>query len=268
MDSQHRHELQQNELGKLTNQALPFLEKYGMQLVIALAAVVVVGAGAAWWYGESNISTAASWTQLEGTLFQSNPSADDFASVADKHPGSVAAAWAKLKEADDYLKSGMQAVFTDREAALADLKKAQEGYQKLDAGGAGIIPDVRERALFGLARCLETMSDGKSDAAIDAYRRLIEQFPDSMFRTIAQNRIKELESPEAREFYAWFHEQKPKPKDVQPFPFRKPAGGEGATKRSDDKSESNEGSASGGSSGSPPESDQKPSESPGDSPAP
>jgi tetratricopeptide (TPR) repeat protein len=223
MDSQHRHELQQNELGKLANQALPFLERYGMHLVVALAAAVVGGIGAAWWYGQASASTAESWTQLESALFQQNPSADDFASVADKHPRSPAAAWAKLKEADDYFRSGMQAVYSDKEAALADLKKAQESYQKLEAGGADRIPDdVRERALFGLGRCLEALSDGNTAAAIDVYRRLIDQFPDTMFKGIALDRIKALESEDAKDFYAWFHQQSPKPRDVQPLPFKKP----------------------------------------------
>lgn len=223
MDSHHRHELQQNDLGKITNQALPFFEKYGMQLAIGLAAIAVIVIGGAWWYSESSVTTADSWTLLDYAVHKNTPSADDFANVVDKHPGTTAAAWAKLKEAEDYLKSGMAAAFTNRDASQADLKKAQDAFQKLEAGGPGISPDIRERALFGLARCLESTSDGNTEDAIKAYSRLSTDFPQGMFKGIAQDRIKTLESADAKAFYAWFHQQKPEPKDPHRFPIKNPS---------------------------------------------
>ena len=223
MDSQHRHELQQNDLGKIANRAMPFFEKYGLKIMIGLAVVVVVGIVAAVWFSESAATAAASWAQLDAAVHEPNPSADEYATVGDKYPGTEAAAWGTLKEADDYLKAGMQAVYTDRKAALVELDKARETYEKLEKGGPGVVPDVRERGLYGLARCLETMSDGNTEDAIKFYSRLINEFPDSMFKQIAEDRIQDLESPATKDFYAWFHAQNPSPQAPVISPLKPPA---------------------------------------------
>jgi predicted negative regulator of RcsB-dependent stress response len=220
MDSQHRHELQQNDLRKIANRALPFFEKYGLQIVIGLAVIVAVGIVAGFWYGYAAESTAKSWSLLDAAVNQQNPSADEFAAVADKYPGTEAAAWGTLKAADDYLKSGMQAVYTDRKAALVELEKAKETYQKLESPETPA--DIRERALYGLARCLETMSDGNTEDAIKVYSRLLNEFPDSMFKQIAEARIKDLESSTTKDFYAWFHAQNPSPEAPVITPLKKP----------------------------------------------
>lgn len=235
MDSRHRHELQQNDLGKITNEALPFFEKHGMSIVVGLLVAVVLGGIAAFWFSESSTSVSESWTQLDQALHKSNPLASDFADVADKYPGSAASAWAKLKTAEDYLKSGMQAAFSDHEASVADLKKAQEAFQNLESAGTEVSPDIRERALFGLARCLESTSDGNTDDAIKVYSRLVTDFPESMFKSIAQQRIKVLETSASKEFYTWFHQQKPEPQEPMPFPSDQPE-----TKSSEDAVNPNE----------------------------
>lgn len=224
MDSQHRHELQQNDLRKLTTKAVPFVEKYGWQIIGALVAVAVIFAVSAYWFSESTASTAESWAQFDRVLHQPNADAGDFAELAEKHPGSAAAAWARLKEADDLLKSGLREAFTNRDVSQSELKSGLEAYQKLADGGKGVTPEIRERALFGLARCQEAMSDGKVDDAVATYQRLLKDFPQTIFQSIANERIKALESPQAKDFYAWFQQQKPQPKDPHQFPFKKPAG--------------------------------------------
>ncbi|MFO0916860.1 MAG: tetratricopeptide repeat protein [Planctomycetaceae bacterium] len=210
MDSQHRHELQQNDLRKLTNKSLPFVKEYGTPLLVAIGLLTVALVGGGWWFTSGQTSSAESWTQLDAALQKENASADDFASVIDRHPHSGAAHWAQLIEADGYLKSGLQYLFTDREAALTDLKKAQSAFERLAGGGSGIVSDIRERALFGLARCLEATSGGETQAAADAYRRLDKEFPNSMYHTLATERIAALEKPVTKEFYAWFQQQNPK----------------------------------------------------------
>ncbi len=228
MDSQHRHELHQNDLRKLTNRTLPFFKRYGTQLLVAIGLLTVAFIGGSWWYATGKTSSAESWTQLDATLMKENPSADDYARLADKFSKSEAAQWAQLMEADDYLKSGLQYLFTDREAALADLKKSQAVFERLASGGSSVVSDIRERALFGLARCLESTSGSETQGAADAYRRLVKEFPNSMYVTLANERIAILEKPGTKEFYAWFQQQNPKPRNPLEFPFRKPADGEEA----------------------------------------
>ncbi len=280
MDSQHRHELQQNDLRKITNRTLPFFEKYGLQVASGVAVAVALGIGAVWWYSQSTLSSSDGWTQLDQALHKQDASAADFAGVNDQHPGSTAAAWANLKAAEDHLKHGMKAAFSDRDASLADLKKAQASFQKLEGGGTRIAPEIRERALFGLARCLESLSDGNNDEAIKVYSRLNAEFPQGMFKGMAEDRIKTLASPEAKDFYAWFHQQKPQPKDPHPFPGVKssdsstddPDGAEETMDVTDPPADSETEAPADSSdktkSDDAPESSEKPSETPGSSESP
>lgn len=221
MDSQHRHELQQNDLGKLTNKAVPFFQQYGYHVVGGIGAVVLAWVIGVYWYQSSTASTAESWVQFDRVLHQPNSSAGDFAAIAEKRPGSSVAAWSRLKEADDFLKSGLQLAFSNRESSQSNLKSAQEAYQKLAAGGPGIIPEVKERALFGLARCLEAVSDGSGDDAVKTYALLLKEFPDSIFASIVNERIKALETTQSKDFYAWFQQQKLEPKDPRDIPVKK-----------------------------------------------
>jgi hypothetical protein len=222
MDAQHRHELHQNDLRKLTNQALPFFERHGWQIIAAVAVVGVALVGGGVWYSLNSTANAQAWVQFDRVLHEQNPSSGDFADVAEKYPGTAIAGWSRLKEADDLLKSGLETVFTNKAASQGDLKAARDVYEKLVDGGAGVAPDVRERALFGLARTLETMSDGDTDAAAKTYARLVSEFKDSIFADLARDRIAALESGDAKDFYAWFHAQEIKPKERPVNPFKEP----------------------------------------------
>ncbi|HAH45382.1 MAG TPA: hypothetical protein DCM07_11120, partial [Planctomycetaceae bacterium] len=93
--------------------------------------------------------------------------------------------------------------------------------------------EIRERALFGLARTEDTMSDGDLKAATELYKKLIQEFPDSIFRKLAEQRVKveegekvaALEQKSTQSFYKWFHAQSPKPGDRQQPGFNMPLPG-------------------------------------------
>lgn len=225
MDSQHRHELHQNDLGKLTNQAVPFFEQHAWQILGGLVAVAAAIGIGAFFYTQNLATKTDSWTQLDKVLHQPNSSAGDYAAIADKHPGTSAAAWARLKEAEEYLKSGFEALYTNKELSQSEFKSAQEALLKLSRGEGGVPPDVKERALYDLARCTEALSDGSTDDALNAYKQLTREFPKTIFRTFAEERINALDSAGSKEFYAWFSQQKPKPADPhRGLGFRPPDG--------------------------------------------
>jgi hypothetical protein len=205
MKSEHRHELQTHELQKLTVRARPFLEVYGKILLGLAAALVVAVLVGIWWVSSSRAQGSVAWTQLLEAR-----SAEDFASVADKHPGTPAASWAKLRAAEMHLESGVQLLFTNREAGLADLKAARESFEAL-VGQASLPQEIRERALFGLGRTLESLSTGDTGEAVAVYQRLVNEFPNSMFAGVTKRRIETLETGGAKEFYDWFAQQNPKP---------------------------------------------------------
>ncbi len=111
-----------------------------------------------------------------------------------------------------YIK-GIQLYFTDRPSGVDELKLAREAFEAvLNSDKATDV--MRERALFGLARCKETTADGNTQDALTAYDNLLREFPNSIYKDDVEQRIKILNTEDAQEFYAWFSKQTtPKPED-------------------------------------------------------
>ncbi len=206
----HPDLLQKTELGKLVQSTGNVLEKYASIIVAVVCTVLVVAAGGIWWARQSTETSSAAWALLE-----SAESVDDFGNISEKYADAVPGQWAKLRESEAHQKSGTDVMFTDRELALADFKRAREGFEKLVAS-ASAEPLIRERALWGLARCLEATSDADTTKASDSYQRLITDFPETIYRPFAEERIASLKTGGTKEFYAWFSKQNPKPADIRP----------------------------------------------------
>jgi hypothetical protein len=217
MKSEHRHELQQNDLGKLTQKVTPWVERHGLQVLAGVVVVLVLGGGVLWWTSQAVTAGSAGWTQLATAQ-----TVEDYAAVVEQHGDSLAGAWARLRGAELNLETGIQAAFTDREAADLDLKRAKEDFEKVLAAKVTLPAPVKERAMLGLARTLEATCDGNTAPVVEAYQSLLKQFPDSVYKTHVDQRVKELQSASAGEFYKWFHAQQPKPPE-----FTKPKDGAG-----------------------------------------
>ena len=213
MNSEHRHELQRNDLGELTLKAKPWLEKHGLQWLAGIVVVLIV-VGIGLYVANQPKADAAGWGRLS-----SAQSVDDFGAVAEKYSDSLAGVWARCRMAELNLESGLQALFTDRELGLKDVKKAQEDFEAVINSKLTVPDSIKQRALLGLARCQEAASDGDVSAALATYRKLLE-YQGSMYEPHVKQRVKDLETGGAKDFYAWFHSQKPKPPD-----FRKPSDG-------------------------------------------
>ena len=215
MKSEHRHELQQNELRKLTRQVQPWVAAHGLQIVGAAAVALVLLIGIVWWNGNRGVAGTAGWTSVSNAR-----SSEEYSAIVEKHGDSLAGAWARLRVAEMNLESGVMDSFTQRDLALADLKRAKEDFEKVLASKVELPATLKERALLGLARTLEATCDGDTAPVVEAYDNLLRQFPDSIHKPHVEQRIKELQSGGAKEFYAWFHAQNPKPPE-----FKKPADG-------------------------------------------
>lgn len=208
MHSEHRHQLQQNDLGQLTVKAIPWFEKHGMQLLVGVGLLVVVLIGGIAWWSLASGADSEAWSEL--ALAES---VEQFGDVADRFPGTLAAGWANLRAAEMNFSAGVKAMFRDRELGKKDLEAARAGFDRV-LGSSVELPDaVRERAMMGLARVLESTSDGDTGPAVEAYERLLQRFPESIHKEFVQKRIEQLKSTSAKEFYAWFHQQKPEPAD-------------------------------------------------------
>lgn len=210
MKSEHRHELQTNDLSKLFVQAGEFLQKNRQPLLIATITIVVLVAAYAVYSSRVGTDSAESWTRLA-----SAQSAEAFANVADDFEGTTAGAWARLRESELNLQQGIPLAFTNRPGEIneiSELKQAKRGFDKL-LNDSSVPAAVRERALMGMARYLETTCDGNTEAAIRAYKQYVSEFQNSSQRPLAEKRIEALETQSAKDFYAWFYKQHPKPAD-------------------------------------------------------
>lgn len=207
MKSEHRHELQANELQKITVQAEDFLSTHSTKVIVGLIAFAVVVCGLTIWTQTRAAANLAAWSEMS--------KADDteaYSRVAMDHPSSAAGAWARLREAESNLSSGLLDLFRNRRTANNDLKRARETFESLLDPNSKATPQVRERALFGLARTLEATCSGETGPAINRYRELVDRFPKSIYVLYAQDRMEELAKADAADFYAWFAKQEPQPK--------------------------------------------------------
>ena len=210
MKSEERHRLKENELGRVVQTTGSMLERYATAIVACVCVTLLVVAAVIWWARQSTASSSAAWTLLENA-----ESVDDFGSIAEKYKNTPAGDWARLRESEANLRSGGEVLFSDRELANTDLKRAREGFEQLMAS-ASTGPIIRERAVWGMARCLESTSDGDTTQAIAGYQRLLNDFPETIYKPFAEDRIAALKTGGTKEFYAWFSKQDPKPADIRP----------------------------------------------------
>ena len=188
---------------------IKWLDQYGNAATI-VACVAMIG-GAIWY---SYTRTSSSRSEAAWAQYSQARSAEDFGNIADVYASTEVGTWARLGEGERLLDSGISLMFTDRAGALGDLKKADEAFRKVLGNRSG--PEVaRERASWGLAKSTEAQSDSDTTKAIEGYTALLSQFPKSIYKAAAEERIESLKSPDAKEFYAWFHKQNPKPPELK-----------------------------------------------------
>lgn len=207
MKSERRHELQQNELADILGRFIKKAEPYAPVVLTAIIALVI--AGLAFSYFQSRAATQRSDATL---LYLLNSGQGDPAALGDiaaSYPDTKAAQLAKLSQADAYLSQGIEAMFTDRELATADLQDALTTYQ--DVFDAAEEQIVRSRAAFGTARTHEAL--GEIDQAIESYQQVVEIHESDAIVEVAEQRIKSLQRADTKEFLAWFSEQKPQSAD-------------------------------------------------------
>jgi hypothetical protein len=216
MKNQQRHDLKTNALERIATQITPFFKQYGQRIVLGLCAAIVMLAIVIIWVRSSSSKSNNAWQDMMGSVVSSSD-AESFLTIADEnaYQGSLVSVWARLLSAERHYQYGISHYFTDRSTGVDELELAKKAFNSvLKSGEANDV--MRERALFGLARCAETMSEGNTQDAVAAYERLLKEFPKSIYRDDAEKRIEILNKNEIQDFYAWFSQQTtPKPEDLQ-----------------------------------------------------
>lgn len=206
MDSEHRHELAENDLARILKGVGEKYSGLGAPLAAVAIAAIAIFLGFAVVRGQASATKQEAWMQLSAASIPEN-----YAAVAADYPDTEVSAWAKVNEGRMYLQEGIREAFTDKETSVARLDAARKAFNEALENTAA-PSEVRERALAGLATYEETVSDGDTSAAVAAYQKLIDEFPEASSRKYAESRIKRLESEDAQTFYAWFSKQNPERK--------------------------------------------------------
>eukprot|EP00913_Durusdinium_trenchii_P008962 g8428.t1 len=209
MKSEERHELNTNELEKLTEALGKFFERYGSKVIMGIAAAIVVGVGiyfALNWGGKTAESASGQIAQAEAT--------SDFATVADNndYSGLLLQTYARLTAAERQYEDGVRLYLTTTEGGLAELKEALENFDKVLAA-KGVPNDAKERAMRGRAFCLEAMSDGDTSKAVEAFETYLKEYPDTKWKEIIDERIESLKTNRAKELYAFLSSDDRRPDD-------------------------------------------------------
>ena len=196
MKSEHRHELESNELAQWLEQALEKIRPYRTYLFLvvglALGAVFVssvMGRQAA-------EKRELAWEAYALANYTSDLELNDLrkAASADEFAGSNMQEWAYITWADRQLLLAIRFYLSDRDAASEHIKAAQNIYATLADGASD--PQLRDRAHLGQARIYELQD--KIDEA-----RLEYGMVGGDFAIIAEAAMERLNSPKADETIEW-----------------------------------------------------------------
>jgi hypothetical protein len=214
MKSEHRHDLQTNELGKITEKVGSFMEVHGNRLMIGVCVVSLAASVAIYWFRTQRNADAAAWREMSTAI--ATGKAEDFYDVWVEHKATPTGLWARVHEGESWLGQGVQELFRNVELGTEHMKKARDAFQTV-VDDRKAPAEVRERGLIGLGRALESISDGNEADALKAYESLVKEFPDSVYKEDALDRIAVLKKGSGQEFYAWFAKYpRPKTADIRP----------------------------------------------------
>ncbi len=193
MDSQHRHELEENALAKWLEREIEAIKP---KLPGILVGVIAVVGGVLGWsaYKDSvQAQKAESWRDYSLALEGVRPNLSVLKQTAEEHPDSAVEEWSLVTWADGRLWNAATLYLRDRAKSEEALTEAEEAYKNLVSAKSG---DVVGRANFGLGRVLEMKGD--LEAASDQYQKV-----SGMFAEIAKERADVLATKKAQKSYAW-----------------------------------------------------------------
>ncbi len=204
MKSQHRHELQTNELADRLGKNLGRIRPYVRQIGVAAVTLALVAGTLLMVWRYQTARRERAWTDY----FQAYALRDAQAlqEVALLHDGQVAAIWARQAAGDVQLATGAGDLFVDRRRAETNLREAEDNFLAV-ANAATQHPLLQIRARYGLAQVYECLGD--LERAGEYYLRVAETEPQSALGRAAATRAVDLERDSLQRWYAWFERQEP-----------------------------------------------------------
>ena len=207
MNSERRHELQENELAAYVGRVNKTVEPYLKLIAVAVGVLALAVVGYAIWRSKTIGDRSDATLQLILATGGNDP--EVYATVAQQYPSAAAGAWSRLYQGDQYLNQALSAVYEDQLEAADMFEQAASAYRQALAEGEHRV--LRSRANLGLARIAE--SRGQIEEAIAAYEAVIATGESEQIVEHARTRIDLLSKPSTKKFLSWFSEQDFSPAD-------------------------------------------------------
>lgn len=205
MNRVRKHQLEQNQLA---NQIEHGLEAARPVLPFILLAIVVAVIGSVAWSlysGSVKRKRAEAWTEFYFNLLGGD--AETFQDVADRFPESTMSGWARQAAADQFLGTGLEALYINRSEAKKSLDLAIQTYEEIEQ--SALTPELRSKALLGLAQAHESL--GNLDEANKYYEQFTAASTQPQLISAANERLAFINSSAGKSFYDWFSKLDPKP---------------------------------------------------------
>lgn len=205
MKSERRHELQKNELADRLASGIESTRSLLPVIGIVLAVMLVGAIGWGVYNRYSRGQASAAWTDFYFNLTSGD--ADSFNDLAADYPRSPAAGWAQQVAGDAFLQRGIASMYRNRTEAKELIGKAIAAFESVDQAASN--PELRAKALLGLAQAHETLGD--VDQAASFYQQLSKVATQPGLVNEANQRLAFVTSDTGKSFYTWFSQLDPKP---------------------------------------------------------
>ncbi len=207
MNSERRHDLQQNYLAQYVGNWIKLIEPHAKLIAVVFA--VVVGVVVAFGLVQNSKTMARSDATLELLQNANGGDAEALATVGDRYASTIAGTMARLFEADTNLSAGITSLYADKEEGESKIEDALKAYREVTVSTQDRF--LLSRAHLGIGHALESI--GKAEDAIAAYRQAVAINESPALVAAAQQRIDLLQKPDTAEFLTWFAKQDFKPAD-------------------------------------------------------
>lgn len=196
MKSEHRHELETNELSASLAKWIESIKPYSGQLFTGLAILIIAYLGLIIWGNENLRWEKKAWDAYAMETGSSDPELKGLQKIAgsEEYAGSKMSEWAYVGWADRQVLNAMSYYLVDREKTQDLISEATGIYQGFANNASD--PQVKNRARFGLARVFELQN--KLDEAKQQYLTVRGDL-----QPIAVERAEQLDSEEVDAAIAW-----------------------------------------------------------------
>jgi tetratricopeptide (TPR) repeat protein len=201
MNSERRHQLNENELAGVLDKLNHSIEPYSKPIALGVAAFFVAILG----YGVYSSTRSDNRSDATLQLIDASITGDteSLATIAAQYPNTSAAAWARLYQGGQQMGLGFSSLYTSRDEAETLLDDAVDAYkQAMELSNDAMI---QSRAHYGLAQIAEAR--GNIEEAVEEYEAAMAVGESAAMIEEAKSRVAALSSPQSKDFLAWFQEQ-------------------------------------------------------------